>query len=71
MPDRSGPPTLQLALRCVLDAAVEGRTRGGLLAAVRPDEDPGGPTSPELAGPRVVVPFPRPRPPQDDDPNAA
>ena len=65
MSDRPGPPSLSLALHSVVDAAVDGRARPALLALLRPAVD-GDPT-----GEPVVVPFPTPRRPPDDGPDAA
>jgi hypothetical protein len=72
--DRPGPPTLSLALQSVLTAAVDSGSRNGLLTLVR--DDGGTPSRrPTLtcvpSRRRVVVPFPAPRTPEDDDPSAA
>jgi hypothetical protein len=78
MSERSDPPALSLALRCVLDAAVESRSRTGLLTVLRLD----GPsraavgvgttpsdTTQDAVSPATAVPCPRS--PMDDDPGAA
>jgi len=61
---------LEVALSCVLAAAVEGADRRGLLAALHD-----GPNSPSPAatdrGPALVYAFPAPSAPEDDGPNAA
>jgi hypothetical protein len=78
MPDRSGPPPLSLALDAAPGATVGGRTRIGLLTLVRAD-DRSDAAAPLVGAPqvtprlerRVVIPFPAPRTPADDDPSAA
>lgn len=69
MSEHPGPPTLSLALRAVLDAAMEGGGRTALLSVVRPGDPEGADGRAE--GDVDVVPFPAPRRPQDDDPSAA
>lgn len=60
MSEQSGPPTLSLALSSIIGAAMESSRRSVLLTIMRPDsQDP------------QVIPFPGPRRPQDDDPDAA
>ena len=70
MPDRSGPPTLSLALGSVLQAAMGPGARPALLSIVRPRDS--GPDDGAGAD-RIVVPFPLPRRPDgpDDGPYAA
>ena len=70
--DRSGAPTLSLALHSVLDAAVEASARAGLLSIVRTEADEAGGEGAEArVEDRIVVPFPGPRRPTDDGPHAA
>ncbi|MDQ1287527.1 MAG: hypothetical protein QG622_1092 [Actinomycetota bacterium] len=60
MSEQSGPPSLSLALASVVGASVDNSRRSALLAIVRPDsKDP------------RIIPFPGPRRPLDDDPDAA
>jgi hypothetical protein len=64
--DRPGPPTLSLALRSVIDATMDSGSRTALLAVVQPG---GADQNPEESP--AVVPFPTPRRPMDDGPDAA
>ena len=70
MHDRSGPPTLSLALGSVVRASMGAGGRPALLSIVRPRD--GGPDDGSRTD-RTVVPFPLPRRPDgpDDGPSAA
>jgi hypothetical protein len=63
--DQPGPPSLSLALHSVVDAAVDATARTGLLRLVHPD------VVGRAGGDSIVVPFPSPRRPSDDGPDAA